>query len=95
MSSSERWIKPAVLSLLSFTFAGLVFRNVFSDNDAVLELAKKKACEGVVLDACIQREVSRGPFGQHVRFTAGKSTKEIECSRAYWLIGEYQCEMSK
>jgi hypothetical protein len=95
VASSEKWVRSTLISVLCFSFTGLVLRNVLSDNEAVAELARKTGCEGVVLDACRVNSVHRGPFAQQFSLTVGKGSKQVECMRERWLMGDYKCEVNR
>lgn len=95
MATSERWVRSTVISVLCFGFTGLVIRNVFGNNEAVVELARKTGCEGVVIDACRVSAVYRGPLAQQFSLSVGKGNKQVECVREHWLIGDYKCEVNR
>jgi hypothetical protein len=94
VASSERWVRSTVVAALSFAFTGLVLRNVLSDNEAVVEQARQMACEKVVLDTCRVSRVDRGPFAQRISLSVGKRSAQVECTREYWLVGEYKCAVN-
>lgn len=75
--------------LAAASVAGLY--NVFADNAAVRELAKRTACDGTSCDAQMTRE-GKTPIGQSFTFQRPSGSVDISCRRAFYLLGEYACE---
>ncbi|MFZ5894058.1 MAG: hypothetical protein ACOY0T_23545 [Myxococcota bacterium] len=83
--------------LLSGTVLGLY--NVYSDNADVRALGEKTACSNRPCKATVTRE-SRSPIAQTFTYQVelsekGKTSRgasvDVECQRAYFLVGEYRC----
>jgi hypothetical protein len=99
MSNGRSVIRPVVFALcVGFTLAGL--RNVYGDNADVVARAQTTAC-GSAECALNMTRMARTPFSQsftfQVRLTSSKlpdnsATVDVECQRAYVLVGEYHCE---
>jgi hypothetical protein len=92
--------KSATRSVLSMLLLGgtlLGLYNVYSDNADVHALAEKQACGARPCSARITRE-SRSPIGQSFTYQVELKEKakrgasvDVECQRAYFLLGEYRC----
>jgi len=98
MSQSRGALRNAFTGLLLLgTVLGLY--NVYSDNSEVRTLGEKKACSERPCKASVTRE-SRSPVSQSFTYQielvekgkAGRrASVDVECQRAYYLLGEYQC----
>jgi len=93
-------VRPLFLVLcLSATALGL--NNTYGDNADVKVLAEKTACGSapcVVKTLNEHRSAFKQSFGyQTALVEKGKSTNgasvDIECARAYVLLGEYECHV--
>ncbi|HEY0468601.1 MAG TPA: hypothetical protein VGC79_30610 [Polyangiaceae bacterium] len=93
-------VRPLFVALcLAATGFGL--NNTYGDNADVKVLAEKTACGTapcVVKTLREQRSAFKQSFGyQTALVEKGKSTHgasvDIECARAYVLLGEYQCNV--
>lgn len=95
MSDSRRLFRPVIsVVLLSATALGLI--NVFSDNAAVVALAKQTACGHSTCKAQTTK-MSRNPIAQDFTFATRlkhAGTVRVSCHRAYYLLGAYQCSRS-
>ncbi len=84
-----------VLLAIGSTIAGLV--NVYGDNSEVTGQAELVAC-GKPRCAVQTTRVARTPFSQGFTFQTSvtpQKTEDVECKRAFVLVGEYQCELQK
>jgi hypothetical protein len=86
-----------IFSILLITATGAGLYNVFSDNAAVISMAEAAACGKEHCSVQMTR-MSRSPIGQTFTFQtslrekgASSSTAEVECRRAYYLVGDYGC----
>jgi len=78
---------------IAVTVAGL--NNVYGDASEVERLAEQTAC-GKDNCAVTKIEASRTPLSHRYRYQTSvekQTTAAVECSREYWLIGEYHCEL--
>jgi hypothetical protein len=93
-------IRPLVV-VLCLTATALGLNNTYGDASEVKALAEKAACGSapcVVKTLREQRSAFKQSFGyQTALVEKGKSTNnatiDIECARAYVLLGEYQCRV--
>lgn len=86
-----RIIVPAIC--IAITAAGL--NNVYGDASEVERLAEQTAC-GKEHCAVTKLEASRNPISARYRYQTSvekQTTATVECTREYWLIGEYRCEL--
>ena len=93
-------VRP-LFALLCLSATALGLNNTYGDNTDVKALAEKTACGTapcVVKTLREQRSAFKQTFGyQTALVEKGKSTNsasvDIECARAYVLLGEYQCSV--
>ena len=93
-------VRP-LFALLCLGATALGLNNTYGDNTEVKALAEKTACGTapcVVKTLNEHRSAFKQSFGyQTALVEKGKSTNgasvDIECARAYVLIGEYQCHV--
>jgi len=93
-------VRP-LFALLCLSATALGLNNTYGDNADVKALAQKTACGSapcVVKTLREQRSAFKQSFGyQTALVEKGKSTNgasvDIECARAYVLVGEYQCSV--
>lgn len=97
-----RAIVRPLFAVLCLTATALGLNNTYGDNAEVKALAEKTACgntQCVVKTLHEQRSAFKQSFGyQTALVEKGKSTRaatvDIECSRAYVLLGDYQCHVA-
>jgi hypothetical protein len=98
---ARSFVRP-LFAILCLGGTALGLNNTYGDNADVKALAEKTACG---LSPCVvktlneQRSAFKQTFGyQTALVEKGKSTKgatvDIECKRAYVLLGEYQCRVA-
>jgi hypothetical protein len=84
--------------LIAGTVLGLY--NVYADNTEVRVLAERTACGERDCTARVTRE-SRSPISQSFTYQTELTEKgrprrqasvDVECQRAYYLLGEYSCK---
>lgn len=84
------WLRTTIsLIFIILTILGMV--NVYSNNDDVVQMAAKKACDNCETHLV---QMGRSPIAQTLSFQLG-STKQVvtvECQRALVLLGDYECE---
>jgi hypothetical protein len=93
-------VRP-LFAIICLGATALGLNNTYGDNAEVKALAEKTACGTspcVVKTLNEQRSALKQTFGyQTALVEKGKSTKgasvDIECARAYVLLGEYQCHV--
>ena len=93
-------IRP-LFAVLCLGATALGLNNTYGDNSEVKALAEKTACGNapcVVKTLNEQRSAFKQTFGyQTALVEKGKSTQaatvDIECARAYVLLGEYECHV--
>jgi len=96
-----RAIFRPLIAVLCLGATALGLNNTYGDNSDVKELAQKTACGNapcVVKTLNEQRSAFKQTFGyQTALVEKGKSTHgasvDIECARAYVLLGEYECHV--
>lgn len=100
MAERSAFSRVVVLAVcLGATVIGL--NNVYGDNSAVLSDAKRVACTGEADCGADMLQQSRSAISQSfsLQVTAkrgGKSrtaTADVECRRAYLLLGAYECKL--
>lgn len=88
-----------VISVVLLVGSAIGLYNVYGDNTEVVEEAKRRACSAPVCDAKITRE-SRSPIGQsftiqtrvrHAGAPPKDESVDVECQRAFYLLGDYSC----
>lgn len=96
---AERSIVRSFTSVLLLGGTALGLYNVYFDNTEVKAQAQRTACGDRQCTARIMRE-SRSPLAQNFTYQVelqekGKARREasvdVECKRAYYLLGEYAC----
>lgn len=96
---AERSIVRSMTSVLLLGGTGLGLYNVYFDNTELKAQAQRVACGERPCSARITRE-SRSPLSQNFSYETalkekGKAqrnaTVDVECKRAYYLLGEYSC----
>jgi hypothetical protein len=99
MAERSAFSRFAVLAVcLGATAIGL--NNVYGDNAAVLADAKRVACAGEDCSADMLQQ-SRSAISQSFSLqvtakragTSKTATADIECRRAYLLLGAYECKL--
>ena len=93
-------VRP-LFAVLCLSATALGLNNTYGDNSELKTLAEKTACGSapcVVKTLREQRSAFKQSFGyQTALVEKGKSkndaTVDIECSRAYVLLGAYQCRV--
>ena len=99
---AERGIASrVVVPMICLVLVGLGLANTYGDNSAVMALAQKTACGSAGCSFNTLRQ-ERSPFSQAFTFqvrTTEKgrergATADVECKRAYVLVGEYGCVMT-
>ena len=93
-------VRP-LFAVLCLSATALGLNNTYGDNAEVKTLAEKTACGNapcVVKTLHEQRSAFKQSFGyQTALVERGKSTNnatvDIECARAYVLLGAYQCSV--
>ena len=101
MSVEARSIVRPLFAVVCLTATALGLNNTYGDASEVKALAEKTACGQapcVVKTLSEQRSAFKQVFGyQTALVEKGKSTNsasvDIECARAYVLLGEYQCSV--
>ncbi|HET7542836.1 MAG TPA: hypothetical protein VFK05_23350 [Polyangiaceae bacterium] len=94
-------VRPLV-AIVCLAATALGLNNTYGDNTEVKALAEKTACGDapcVVKTLREHRSAFKQAFGyQTALVEKGKSTKgasvDIECARAYVLVGEYSCSVT-
>ena len=89
------------IAIVCLAATALGLNNTYGDNAEVKTLAEKAACGAapcVVKTLSEHRSAFKQSFGyQTALVEKGKTTKgasvDIECARAYVLLGEYQCSV--
>ncbi len=99
MSETRRIVRPVIsVLLIGITITGFI--NVFSDNSEVIKLAQTAACGKPDCAYQMVRE-ARNPIMQSFTFQTTLTerrninqsmTVDVDCHRAFWLVGEYSCE---
>jgi hypothetical protein len=96
---ADRSIVRSLSSVLLLGGTALGLYNVYSDNAELKAQAQKVACADRPCNATITRE-SRSPLAQNFTYQTeltekGKTRRgasvDVECKRAYYLLGEYSC----
>lgn len=82
-----------VLALVAVACAVLAAHNVYSDNSDLDAVAARKACDDSQ-KTCRARSLRlrRSPMSHAYVFNVGGIEVEVDCSRAYILLGSYECE---
>jgi hypothetical protein len=98
MAEPRSIARPIVLILcVGVTTAGLL--NVYADNSDVIAKAQTAAC-GSPTCAIQMTRMSRNPISQSFTFQTNikerrnineQTTADVDCQRAYFLVGEYAC----
>jgi hypothetical protein len=87
MSLSLRRVGSHGVSLLAIAVSALAGYNVFADNTAVKEEAKRAAsCE-----ACDVVAEDRNPLRQELTVSKKGHPTLVRCARSLWLVGPYSC----
>lgn len=68
------------------------FRNVFWDNKEIAQMATRAACEAKPGCYAQMTQMMRSPIGHSFRFVASGRPVEVECRRAFFLLGDYACK---
>jgi len=97
-SALSRLVVVAVC--LGVTAVGLA--NTYGDNAAVVQQAEQAACGGLTGCSYEKLREERSPLAQSFTFQVklterGKdraATADVECRRAYVLVGEYSCKLT-
>lgn len=78
-----------------FTITGLY--NVMSDNIEVVRMAKELACKDEKPKCTEQTaqmtRMERNPIAQTFEISTPKRRLDIRCTRAFYLVGPYGCEL--
>ena len=85
-----------VLSLVAIACGLLAAYNVFADDPNLESVARQKSCPGndsTNQASCRSRllRLRRSPITQAYVFTAGGTEVQVDCTRAYLLLGGYNC----
>ncbi|HET9955363.1 MAG TPA: hypothetical protein VFQ61_12700 [Polyangiaceae bacterium] len=96
---AERGFARNLVSLLLIVGTGVGLYNVYSDNSELKAQAARLACSERPCDHELQRE-SRSPISQSFTFRVElklpkdrrRATVDVDCRRAFWLVGEYECK---
>ena len=88
---------------IAVTAFGLI--NVYGDNADVRAKAETVACGGpqcsVQMTAMSRNPITQSftfqiaPKGQGSAMVAGSKSADVECTREYLLVGDYQCELDR
>jgi len=100
MAESSGFVRAAVMgACLLVTALGLA--NTYGDNTDVVKLAERAACGR---DGCSFQKLreERSPLSQKFTFQvtltekgkARSASTDVECQRAYWLLGDYGCRLA-
>ncbi len=105
MSEKTRFVRPLIsVVLIGASVLGLM--NVYSDNTDVVRQAEQVACDKSPDCTARLTRVDRSPISQSFSFAlsyelkGGKrdSTRPkdrgVKCSRAFFLLGEYSCNLT-
>lgn len=101
LSVESRSLVRPLFAILCLAATALGLNNTYGDDTEVKALAEKAACGTapcVVKTLSEHRSAFKQSFGyQTALVEKGKSTNsasvDIECARAYVLLGEYQCSV--
>ena len=90
-------ITSLVVLALCVVLTVATIANVFGDNQAVIDMAEKVACEGVsnCKYARTSMSMTRTPLGQTFGFISGGSNYEVTCRREFIVFGDYSCKAPK
>ena len=100
MSSSRSLFRP-LLTLTCVVLTALGLRNTYADNSAEKKLAEEVACGGSACSTNLLSE-ARNPIAQNFAFqilsgtgaaTQSKGVVQVECSRQYTFLGDYECKV--
>jgi hypothetical protein len=104
MAEGRSIARPIIaIVCIGVTVFGLI--NVYGDNADVVAQAESVACGAPSCSVQMTR-MSRSPITQSFTFqinpkqqassmVAGSSTTDVECTREYFLLGEYQCKRAR
>lgn len=100
MSSSRSLFRP-LLTVACIVLTALGLRNTYADNAEEKKLAEQVACESSVCSTNLLSE-ARNPISQVFAFqilnvkgsaSANRGVVQVECSRRYTFLGDYECKV--
>ena len=100
MSTSRSLFRP-LLTLTCVVLTVLGLRNTYADNSEEKKLAEQVAC-GNAPCSTNQLSEARNPISQTFAFqilsgkgpaTQSKGVVQVECSRQYTFLGDYECKV--
>jgi hypothetical protein len=72
----------------------LLLRNVLADDAPVQALARERACEGRARGCTPHMSrLIKTPLYHEIRFSVGGGRRDVRCSRAFYVLGDYQCRV--
>ncbi len=80
-----------IFALVCIAVTGAGVYNVYGDNGAAVELAKKAACADAKECSPAETSEERTPFGQTFTMNVPKGSVVVTCHRAAYLVGSYAC----
>lgn len=86
-------IRRIVIPVLCIVVTALGLNNVYGDSTAVEALAEQTACGAKDCAVKLVGE-QKTPFSHTYTFQTSvrnMASVAVECSREYWLVGEYHC----
>jgi hypothetical protein len=84
-----------VIVLPATIIAGLLLRNVLSDDTTVEPLARARACDGRP-QRCSPRmsRLIKTPLYHEIRYSVGRAQVDVRCTRVYYVLGDYHCQIA-
>lgn len=100
MSTSRSLFRP-LLTVTCLVLTALGLRNTYADNSNEKKLAEQIACGNTTCSTNLLSE-ARNPIAQAFAFqilstrgsaTQSKGVVQVECSRQYTFLGDYECKV--
>lgn len=100
MSTSRSLFRP-LLTVTCVVLTALGLRNTYADNSQEKKLAEQVACGNAVCSTNLLSE-ARNPISQVFAFqllgakgaaTPSQGVVQVECSRQYTFLGDYDCKI--
>lgn len=100
MSTSRSFFRP-LLTVACLVLTALGLRNTYADNAQEKKLAEQVACGNAACSTNLLSE-ARNPISQAFAFqilsskgaaTQSKGVVQVECSRQYTFLGDYECQV--